>query len=137
MRAQSWFTTPHYSPRCVGNLVCVRVITRVTCNDSSHPLLPWEWKLSLVDSSQSQVRVISQVTRVKSCHLGEISSQVKSSQKLRLESTRVRVSDLTCYNCNDLDNSHVVSPSSNPTIAWHFCPSAKQVIHIAALDPDV
>ena len=49
-------------------------------------------------SSQSQVRVISQVTRVKSSHIGAISSQVKSSQKLRLESTVVRVSDLTCYN---------------------------------------
>ena len=48
--------------------------------------------------SQSQVRIISKVTRVKSSHLGEISSEVKSSQKLRLESTRVRVSDLTCYN---------------------------------------
>ena len=40
-------------------------------------------------SSQSQVRVISQVTRVKSSHLGEISSQFKSSQKLWLESESV------------------------------------------------
>ena len=51
-----------------------------------------------LESTCSRVKVISQVTRVKSSHLGEISSQVKSSKKLWLESTRVRVSDLTCYN---------------------------------------
>ena len=49
----------------VENLVRVCVITRVT-----------RW----LESTCGQVRVISQVTRVKSSHLGEISSQVKSSQ---------------------------------------------------------
>ena len=62
----------------------VCVITRVTCNDSSH--LSW-LKSHAVESESS--RVISQVTRVKSSHLGEMSSQVKSSKKLRLESESV------------------------------------------------
>ena len=66
---------------------CVYVITQVTCNDSSQHAV----------ESGVKSESISQVTRVKSSHLGKISSQVKSSQKLRLESTRVRVSDLTCY----------------------------------------
>ena len=54
----------------------VCVITRVTCND-------------LVKSSHLG-EILSQV---KSSHLGEILSQVKSKI-----ATRVRVSDLTCYN---------------------------------------
>ena len=41
------------------------------------------------------------MTRVKSSHLGEISSQVKS--KL---ATRVRVSDLTCYNTVEVSQVH-------------------------------
>ena len=60
-------------------------LTRVTCNDSSHFFIT---RVNM-QSSQSQVRVISQVTRVKSSHVGEISSQVKSSQKLWLESESV------------------------------------------------
>ena len=91
----------HSSTLFTLKTLCVRValleslvMTRVICHDSSHSLTRVNMR-----SSQSQIRVISHVTRVKSCHLGEISSQVKStSQKLQLESTRVRVSDLTCYN---------------------------------------
>ena len=74
----------------VENLVRVCDITWVTCNDSSHLVTQVNMR-----SSQSQVRVISQVTRAKSSHLGEISSQVKSSKKI---ATRVQVSDLTYYN---------------------------------------
>ena len=81
---------------CVSLLESL-VMTRVICHDSSHSLTRVN-----VRSSQSQVRVISQVTRVKSSHLGEISSQVESIKKLRLESTRVRVSDLTCYNTDKI-----------------------------------
>ena len=68
---------------CVSLLESL-VMTRVICHDSSHSLTRVNMR-----SSQSQVSVISQVTRVK------------SSQKLRLESTRVRVSDLTCYNSKE------------------------------------
>ena len=72
---------------CVSLLESL-VMTQVICHDSSHSLTGVNMR-----SSQSQVRVISQVTRVKSSHLGEISSQVKSKI-----ATRVRVSYLTCYN---------------------------------------
>ena len=34
-------------------------------------------------------------------------------------------------------NSHAESPGSNLTIAAALCPSARQFIHIAALDPGV
>ena len=67
----------------------VCVITRVTCNDSSHSLTRVNMR-----SSQSQVRVISQVTRVKSSHLGEISSQVKSSQVKHCDSSPSQWHDL-------------------------------------------
>ena len=63
----------HNSTSFTLKTLCVCVITRVTCNDSSHSLTRVNMR-----SSQSQVRVISQVTRVKSSHLGEISSRVKS-----------------------------------------------------------
>ena len=75
--------------------VCVSLLQSF-CNDSSHILDDSSHSLIrvIMRSSQSQVRVISQVTRFKSSHLGEISSQakssqVKSSQKLRLESESV------------------------------------------------
>ena len=34
-------------------------------------------------------------------------------------------------------DSHAESPGSNPTVARHFCASARHLIHIAALDPGV
>ena len=34
-------------------------------------------------------------------------------------------------------DSHAESPGSNLTIAMHFCPSARNFIHIAALHPGV
>ena len=34
-------------------------------------------------------------------------------------------------------DSHAESPGSNPAITQHFCPSARQLMHIAALDPGV
>ena len=63
----------------------------------------------IIGSSQSQVKSFLVVTRVKSSHFGSVTrvksshfglpTRVKSSHhKMRLESTRVRVSDLTCYN---------------------------------------
>ena len=72
----------HNSTLFTLKTLCVRVsllesMTRVICHDSSHSLTRVNMR-----SSQSQVRVISQVTRVKSSHLGEISRQVKSSQTL-------------------------------------------------------
>ena len=46
-----------------------------------------------------------------------------------------------CWRCRGIVvwplDSHVESPSSNPTVARYFCPSAIHFIHIAALDPGV
>ena len=61
---------------CVSLLESL-VMTRVICHNSSHSLTRVNMR-----ASQSQVRVISQVSQVKSSHLGEILSQVKSSEKL-------------------------------------------------------
>ena len=54
--------------------------------------------MTRVNMPSSQSHFTGDSSQVKSSHLGEISIQVKSSQNVRLESTRVRVSDLTCYN---------------------------------------
>ena len=64
-------------------------MTRVICHDSGHSLTRVNMR-----SSQSQVRVISQVTRVKSSHLGEISSQVKSKIATRVDSSLSQWLDL-------------------------------------------
>ena len=101
MRAQSWFTTPHYS--CWKPCACVchysshvsllesLVMTRVICHDSSQHAVESE-------SSQSHFTGDSSQVEVKSFRWNIESSQVKSSQKLWLESTGVRVSHLTWYN---------------------------------------
>ena len=55
-------------------------MTRVTRCSSQHAVES--------ESSQSQVRVISQVTRVETSHLGGISSQVKSKIATRVDSSQ-------------------------------------------------
>ena len=71
----------------------------------------------IIGSSQSQVKSFLVVTRVKSSHFG-LPTRVKSSHhKMRLESTRVRVSDLTCYNTGynqlPLNNLKVIQQSES------------------------
>ena len=88
----------------------------------------------IIGSSQSQVKSFLVVTRVKSSHFGSVTrvksshfglpTRVKSSHhKMRLESTRVRVSDLTCYNTGynqlPLNNLKVIQQSESGIEEYH------------------
>ena len=92
----------------------VCVITQVTCNDSSH----LSWLESLVDSSQhavesesSQSHFTGDSSQVKSFRWNIESSQVKSSQKLWLESESV-----TCQTCYNTDiHQHTLTNTRDAT----------------------